>query len=165
MNLEEQDHMVQAEICGIWYPEYREKKTNSSCKRQEQSGVLGLLKPVPTSCTNLHCSYTVVCSTSSTPHLVQLNMLAEREEGSQKYRVKSQHHWSQQQTCLFFKEVSVASPWFRQALLQCQLQQLQGWDNRSEPWSYRFITSHQGVSMGALMERRKAPRQKKLSLS
>lgn len=52
---------------------------------------------------NLHCSCscTGIFSTSSRPHLMHLNTLAETEKRSQKYRVKSQHHWSQQQTSLF----------------------------------------------------------------
>lgn len=65
----------------------------------------------------------------------------------------------------FSQEVTTSSPWFRQGLPQCRLQQQQEWDNGSEPWSCRFITSHQRVRMGALMERSTAPGQKKLSLS
>lgn len=164
MNLEEQDHTAQAEIHGssrdTWYlvSTVQEEKSNWSCKRWEQSGVLGLLKPVPTSCMNLPCSYTTIFSTSSRPHLVHWNILAGTEEGSQKHRVRSQHHWSQQQTCLFIKEVSTASTWFGQGLPKCRLQLQQERDGRSESWSCRFITSHQRVSMGALMEMRKAPR-------
>lgn len=162
MNLEEQDHTVQAEIGGSWYPGYREKEPNWSCERWKPSGVLGLLRAVPTSCMNLHFSYRIILSTSSRPHLIHLKILAETEEGSQKYRMDSQHRWSQQHTLLFFEEVSTASPQFRQGLPKRHLQRQQERDNRSEPRSYRFITSHQGGSTGALTERRKAPRQKKL---
>lgn len=111
MNLEEEDRVVQAEIGGIWYPGYSDKKPNCSCKRCEQRGVLGLPKPVPTTCMNLHCSYAVLFSTSSRPHLYKeyLNILAETE-GSQNYRMKSQHHRKSAANLPFFPRRSAQRP-------------------------------------------------------